>query len=160
MSINADAERQALRRITAVKLIYRVEPRTVRFHIQLFAGELIEQVKRLSQIRSKPDEIVANLCVFVIAMCRNRGARIIINYQHPAGRSKWKRLDELDQHCERFAVDGSRPDLAPVNVKIIVRHVRQRTRQPYFPDTRLVRRGCIEPVFTDEIISPSGGRDI
>ena len=73
-----------------MKLIDCIEPGAVRLDVSLVTRSLVEQIEGLIQIRSKPDELIADIDTFVIAMGRNLSAAFVINDQYSSGCLKRK----------------------------------------------------------------------
>ena len=150
-SVDPDAERKHVGAVGAVELIHAVKPCGVRRNVQLRTGVGVEDVKAFIEIRAHPDELVANLRIFMVTVRRNGIARIVIDDKDSSDSSEGKRLDEIHDRLELCRCFGSVPQLRVVEIQIIVSSPRPGLRQPYFTNAGLIRGRLIEAVKIEKI---------
>ncbi len=78
-AVHANAKGQTVTRITAMELVNRIEPGAVRLHVQLLLRKLVVHVKRFPEVSAKPNEVVAECRLEVIAVSWYFRSVIIIN---------------------------------------------------------------------------------
>lgn len=122
-TVDANAERQPLARVAAVKLIDRIEPRGVALNIKFLARMLIEHIERLFKIGPKPQEFMAHFGFDMIAVRRDRRRRVVVHDQDSTRFSERKRTNEVSQLREMLGICRGMPQLGSIKVEVTVRQL-------------------------------------
>src|SRR5262249_25514685 len=117
-AVHAEADGEPRRGICTMKLIYRIEPRTVRADILPLLRSAVHHIEWLGKAGAEPDKLVGQFHAGMVPVGGHWLAAEVVHNDHTAGALEGQGADEIHHLGESAGVFGQLPEFRFIQIVV------------------------------------------